>query len=109
MNITISIDGTDPKKAAVAGSFWLEFQRHCGTCGCCGSKNTVFTHRKTKGFDFYEAACSDCGGRYPFGQKKEDQSLFPKRDKGWAKFQKDGDGGDSPFAGGNDNSDSIPF
>lgn len=107
MNITITISGDDPKKAAVAGSFWLEFQRHCGKCGCCGSENTVFTHRKTKGYDFYEAACSDCGGRFPFGSKKEDGSLFPKRDKGWAKFQKDGDsGGESPFT---DSNDSIPY
>ena len=110
MNITITLDGNDPKKAAKAGAFWLEFQQACGTCGCCGSKNTIFTHRKNGDYDFYEASCADCGARHPFGLKKDGVTLFPKRDKGWAKFsKKDGDSGDSPFAGGNDSSDSIPF
>ncbi len=110
MQIIVTIDGTQPKEAAKAGAFWLEYQKHCGKCGKCDSENTLFTHRKQQGFDFYEAACADCGARYSFGQKREDGSLFPKRDKGWEKFQKQeisggyvgssntgGDSSDPPF------------
>jgi hypothetical protein len=90
MNITITIDGTDPKKAFAAGAFWNEFQRECGKCGKCGCTEILPTHRKNQGYDFYEAVCTKCNARYSFGQKKEDQSLFPKRDKGWQSFSKDG-------------------
>lgn len=106
MNITITIDGTDPKEAFKAGAFWNEFQRECGTCKCCGSTDILPTHRKNKGFDFFEAVCTNCNARYSFGQKKEDQSLFPKRDKGWQKFSKD-----SYDSGGSGDADSSepPF
>jgi hypothetical protein len=107
MNITISLNGTDPKEAFRAGAFWNEFQRECGKCKLCGSTDILPTHRKNKGYDFYEAVCTGCNARYSFGQKKEDQSLFPKRDKGWQKFSMKDDGASG--GGNDDEGQEIPF
>ena len=122
MNITITLDGTNPKKAFEAGAFWHEYMTHASKCGCCGCEETMPVHRSVvakqgpntgKRYDYYEARClnAKCGAVFAFGQKQDEgKTLFPKRDKGWQKLQRsDGDGGDSPFAGSNDNSDSIPY
>jgi hypothetical protein len=116
MNITITLPGGNPKEAFEAGSFWREYALNCSKCGCCGSERVIPTHRvvvpqqgqhKGKRLDYYEAACLDCGGRFPFGQKQDaEKSLFPKRDKGWAKFSKDGDSGSQSHDG---DSSEPPF
>ena len=64
-------------------------------CGNCRSRNIVPTHRKIKGFDFYLMRCNDCEYEFSFGQKKEDSSLFPKKEEGWkAPFSRQSGGGD---------------
>jgi len=129
MNITITIDGTDPKKAFEAGAFWREFNRYAGECGCCGSKNIMPMHRTAiaksgpnvgKKSEHYEAVCCEpnCGATFGFGQKQDDKTLFPGKknmqtgqfEKKWQPpFKGSGGGGhDNTFSNDGDTSD-IPF
>jgi hypothetical protein len=98
MNITITIDGTDPKKAFEAGAFWREYNRYASKCGKCGSTNTMPVHRTAtaksgpnagKKSEHYEAVCCDCGATFGFGQKQDDKSLFPgKKNQQTGQFEK---------------------
>jgi hypothetical protein len=122
MNITITIDGSNPKKAFEAGAFWQEYMTHASKCGCCGSTETIPAHRSVvakqgpntgKRYDYYEARCLNpsCGAVFSFGQKQDEgKTLFPKRDEGWKKFQKQ-DGGGGYNSGGNalDGDQNPPF
>lgn len=51
-------------------------------CGQCGSKTISLEHRNAQGFDFYGMRCHSCGGTLSFGQHKEGDTLFVKRDAG---------------------------
>ena len=66
-------------------------------CGSCNSERIVMGHRIAKGYDFYELECADCHCRLSFGQHKEGETLFPKRDKGkngWHRYEKGDDQGE---------------
>lgn len=55
------------------------FEEH--KCGACGGTDLRFRHSVNKGFNFYELHClnSNCRARLNFGQRQEDQELFPRR------------------------------
>ena len=105
LTIAITIDGTDPKQAFKSLSFWQEYKKNCSECGCCGSKNVMPRLRsivaqngpnKGKSYKYYEAQCGECYSTFSFGEKQETGELFPKRDPGWKKFDKDGGGHSEP-------------
>lgn len=58
------------------------------TCGACQSKNVHPDHQNRAGYDFYSMRCHDCGSEFSFGQHRDRDTLFPKTDKGWHRFQK---------------------
>ena len=55
------------------------FEEH--QCGACGCTNLLFKHAENQGYHFYELHCqnADCRAKLNFGQRKEDQELFPRR------------------------------
>lgn len=65
-------------------------------CGCCQSDNIRYGFRDYNGDKFYELVCRECSAQFRFGQKKIDNSLFPKRkaedgkplpNHGWSKWE----------------------
>lgn len=56
-------------------------------CGSCQSTNVHPQHDNRKGFDFYCVKCHDCGSEFSFGQHREGDTLFPKTEQGWHKWQ----------------------
>ncbi len=80
------------------------------SCGVCNGTDIRFLARKVDDYDFYELACqsSSCRARFAFGQAKKGGALFPKRkdedgsylpNRGWAKWEKPGDGHAAPQSG----------
>lgn len=61
-------------------------------CGKCGSENVRPEHRLASGYNFYSIRCEACGCTYDFGQHREGDTLFRKRDRGWAKYVPGGEG-----------------
>lgn len=68
-------------------------------CGCCKSKNTFPSFKTPKGYKYYQWECADCGAVFQFGQNQEGDGLFPKRNdqnhqplpnRGWSKYQGNG-------------------
>jgi hypothetical protein len=65
----------------------FSFISHCSevfgaatTCEFCNGTTIRPRHRKAKDFDFYELLCVGCNATFKFGQRKDDNSLYPK---GW--------------------------
>lgn len=56
-------------------------------CGDCHSKDVHPEHANRKGYDFYSVRCHACGYEFSFGQHREGDTLFPKTDQGWHKWQ----------------------
>lgn len=105
LTIAITIDGTDPKQAFKSLSFWQEYKKYCSECGRCGSKNVMPRLRNTiaqsgqnkgKLFKYHEVQCGQCFARFSFGEKQDAGELYPKRDPGWQKFEKDGESHSDP-------------
>ena len=128
MNITISLNGTDPKEAFRAGAFWKEYKQHCSTCGCCGGTDIIPVLRVAvaksgknagKSYEMYEATCMNpqCRATFSFGQKQDEaKTLYPgkmnqatnKVERVWRKYDA-GSGHTSFTESSDDDSDSIPF
>lgn len=49
-------------------------------CKNCQGTNIVPKHRSNSGYEFFELECKDCKWRFKFGQRKDQEGLFPK---GW--------------------------
>jgi len=65
-------------------------------CGACQSTNICPEHRVAQGYDFYSFRCGDCNAELKLGQKRDAETLFPKRkneqgerlpNRGWEKWQ----------------------
>jgi hypothetical protein len=78
---TIKASGSDLKEAIES-------------LGCLGELPQVdpdgmpvsLTHRKAKGFDYYELRGQN-GWRFPLGQSMEGDKLYPKWKEGWQKYE----------------------
>lgn len=51
-------------------------------CGCCGSDALAPHVKRPQNYVYYSLLCQACGAELAFGQTKEGERLFPKRDKG---------------------------
>src|SRR5215469_7375932 len=60
-------------------------------CGCCSSRAIRFQTRTSESFEYFSLVC-ECGAQFQFGQRKDGETLFPKRkdehgqllpDRGW--------------------------
>ena len=69
-------------------------------CGACGKPDIKFLVRHVQDYVYYELQCKSCGARFSFGQNKKGGGLFPKRkdqdgsvipNRGWVKFQPQGE------------------
>jgi hypothetical protein len=59
-------------------------------CGCCGSDKIVPSVTRPQSYVYYSLKCLACEAQLTFGQTKEGERLFPKRDKGkngWEVYQ----------------------
>jgi hypothetical protein len=74
----VEVDGKDTKDcfAQIASSTEVFGN---SVCGACDSTRTIPIVREHDGNHYHEMKCMDCGASLAFGQKKQDQSLFPKR------------------------------
>lgn len=94
--MTLEVTGESVKDIFCAIGDAQEIFEAESKCGCCGSKEIYFRHRKSKGYDFYEMVCGGCQARFQFGQAKEGGTLFPKRQGqkgGWSHYAANGDSG----------------
>ncbi len=91
-NFVLSEDVADVKAAFEFVASVNDVFRH-SQCGCCQGA-AVPDVRNAKGYRFYAMRCVDCGAQLKFGQRKEDEGLFPKLknpdgqwlpDGGWGK------------------------
>ncbi len=84
-SVRLEVDADGPKEAIQQLTPFLDaFQPR--PCGLCSSDQTRVEHRLAGGFDYYSIRCTYCGAQFDFGQHKEGGGLFPKRDKGWYKY-----------------------
>lgn len=67
-----------------------------GKCGykkadgkICGSNNISYRVRVVGKFTYYEKVCTTCGASFQFGQNQDGDTLFPKWEDGWKKFDKE--------------------
>jgi hypothetical protein len=51
-------------------------------CGCCGGDALVPQVTRPQNYTYYALACQGCGATLAFGQTREGERLFPKRDRG---------------------------
>ena len=78
---TVTVTGNTPKEIIQGASFWLnDFPKQCGNCQ---STDIAPRHRRTKGFDFYEARCAKCHHSVKISETKEDHSFFIRWDAKW--------------------------
>jgi hypothetical protein len=71
----VMVEGQREHEIFQQASLWGEIATHC-----VGRKNIALKHRVSQGFDYYEVEDMETGERLRFGQRKEDNGLFPK---GW--------------------------
>ena len=71
----VIVEGQREHEIFKQASLWGEIAAQC-----VGRKQVVLKHRMSQGFDFYEVLDAATGERLQFGQRKEDNGLFPK---GW--------------------------
>lgn len=51
-------------------------------CGCCGSQDIVPHVQRPQTYTYFSLECLACGAQLSFGQTKDGERLFPKRDRG---------------------------
>lgn len=86
----------------VAAAIQELFEEEC--CGSCKSKNIRFDVRTINENKYFKMRCSDCNATLDFGQKKDQKSLFAKRqdkdrnkipNNGWYHYKGNSDHGDA--------------
>jgi hypothetical protein len=76
--VEVEVDGKDTKDCFTQLASSVEVFGN-STCGACESQRTAPVVRENDGNHYFEMRCLDCGAALAFGQKRQDQSLFPKR------------------------------
>jgi hypothetical protein len=96
--VEITVEGATTKELFKSLSAAEEVFATDRQCGLCESDELRHRVRQTADYEFFELVCMSCFATMPYGQRKSDGQLFPRRkgedgktlpNKGWAKRSKE--------------------
>jgi hypothetical protein len=78
--LVIEVEGASVKDLFAAIGPFAEVLDGDDSCGKCASPHIYPRAREAKGFVYYELVCSDCRAKLSFGQHKDGDTLWAKRE-----------------------------